>query len=713
MSVFEHSRREIFSSAQHPLKHTLEDFFYVHPALPGGSTTIEGALDYIIAVLYPQAKPPVATPGDLPLVGNTLNDYRVVSDDGDGKAAGYRWEKRETEASASWHKIHDLDWGVDSILQAWQTSTLDRYVSKLGYDDRDATGAVVVGDLAGQVIYGGATAGTNLTLFANSGDGTDPATGYVQFGDNVRPLVDSSISLGTNTYRFLKLWTDEVQSGTLVLAAGSITDTSGAISFGNENLTTTGTIAVGTLTLGTNTITDSTGTISFDNENLTTTGTVTADHVVATTTASQFKSGTTVGNLTLSNGQITDSSGTISFDNENLTTTGNVTGAIVTGTTTVGGTLQMSGHLLEKTSGGTNFEIKTNFGYVEFLSDIVTKNQTVVGAVGVTGSLTVDSITIDSADISNNQVNGSISLKPSGTGSVVIWSKLTPSASGYDLGTTTNRWGTIFLSTSIHNGTLEFILADLMTLRAAPYRDFAKTIPAQAGDTLFWDAVNSVWLASKPDTEIDHTTISNLTAGDAGHTQFVMLTGRAGGQIIQGGTAASQNLYLESTSHATKGTVFFTDNLKPTSDAAYSGGWTGTDIGGPANRVRHVYTAGEAFGFRMQNVGALPASSPQNIGRLVFLTSENKAYVDDGSAFVKMGANKYVEDTVWNGTDLTKTITVTTAGMDARNSIWALHDNTNDFEQVMVKITKTSATSVTITTTIPLPAGTYRLIGLE
>ena len=36
----------------------------------------------------------------------------------------------------------------------------------------------------------------------------------------------------------------------MAVAAGSITDSSGAISFGNENLTTTGTLAAGDITVG-------------------------------------------------------------------------------------------------------------------------------------------------------------------------------------------------------------------------------------------------------------------------------------------------------------------------------------------------------------------------------------------------------------------------------------------------------------------------------
>ena len=53
-----------------------------------------------------------------------------------------------------------------------------------------------------------------------------------------------------------------MNAGTLALAAGSITDSSGAISFGNENLTTTGSITVGRIiTTG-----DSAGNNKFDED---------------------------------------------------------------------------------------------------------------------------------------------------------------------------------------------------------------------------------------------------------------------------------------------------------------------------------------------------------------------------------------------------------------------------------------------------------------
>ena len=45
--------------------------------------------------------------------------------------------------------------------------------------------------------------------------------------------------------RWLKGWFDTLTAGTLTIGSGSVTDSSGAISFGDENLTTTGTLFAG------------------------------------------------------------------------------------------------------------------------------------------------------------------------------------------------------------------------------------------------------------------------------------------------------------------------------------------------------------------------------------------------------------------------------------------------------------------------------------
>jgi hypothetical protein len=53
---------------------------------------------------------------------------------------------------------------------------------------------------------------------------------------------------------------------------------------------------------------------------------------------------------------------------------------------------------------------------------------------------------------------------------------------------------------------------------------------------------------------------SELTGlSDDDHTQYALLAGRAGGQVMTGGTASAEDFVLQSTSHATKGSVQFKD----------------------------------------------------------------------------------------------------------------------------------------------------------
>jgi hypothetical protein len=59
---------------------------------------------------------------------------------------------------------------------------------------------------------------------------------------------------------------------------------------------------------------------------------------------------------------------------------------------------------------------------------------------------------------------------------------------------------------------------------------------------------------------VDHSDITNPDATDD-HAQYVKGAGRASGQTIIGGTAASESLTLESTSDGTKGTIIALDNI--------------------------------------------------------------------------------------------------------------------------------------------------------
>jgi len=70
----------------------------------------------------------------------------------------------------------------------------------------------------------------------------------------------------------------------------------------------------------------------------------------------------------------------------------------------------------------------------------------------------------------------------------------------------------------------------------------------------------------------DHGALTGL--GDDDHSQYPLLAGRAGGQTLIGGIAASENLTLDSTTHATRGKVIVSDAL------LYLGASRNLDAGG-------------------------------------------------------------------------------------------------------------------------------------
>ena len=713
--IFTRHRFQIWNANQHPFQHDVTQFVYSNPSLPG-VTNVTTALDYLCAVIYPNSKPAVATPAALPAVGNTINDFRVVTDDGDGKAAAYRWEQRQGEASPSWHKIADVDWGTDSILQEWQNRTQDLFVMRWGYDDLDNTGAAVAGTFAGQRIYGGKSANTNLTLSANSGDGAGPVTGFVQFTNNSRPTSDNAFDFGTASLGWKKGWFNELQVGTLNISPAAISDTSGQVDFPGMQISADSAVFATTLSLNAGEITDSGGLIGFGSNNLDTIAQITCENVIATTAASQFFTGTSIADFTFTNGNIASLSAAVNFNALNLTTTGIGTFGRVDvdnlrlDLNTLSAT-NANGNLILAANGTGSITSSFPFALTGSLT-ITGANASVVNgtftASGTGAYIQADNLRLDGNTLSTQDANGDLLLSPNGTGLVGLTSGAYPfTDSVYDLGKSGNVWNKLWIDGSI-GGAVEITVADLLTYRSGMYRDAARTQPAQAGDTIFYDG--SQFLASVPDSEIVHSTLSGLTTGDSGHTQFAMLAGRSGGQSLVGGTAASENLNFESTSNASKGFIQLKDTTRPFTDASYSGGWSGTDLGDATHRFRHVYTAGEFFGLRVENVGALPSSSAANAGRLVMLTTDSNLYMDTGTTLVQVGSQRTVTDTSWDGSTTLKDITV--SGPDARTVSWSLHDNTNDFENMYVSIKATSATNVRITVGTALPAGSYRLIGV-
>jgi hypothetical protein len=706
--MFDKHRFEVWTPAQHPLKHTLSDFAYSNNAAPG-VTDVNSALNWLYKVLYPNNKAAVATPGDLPSTGNTLNDYRVVLNDGDGNQAGYRWEQREGDVSPLWYKVFDFDWSTDSILAAFTDITQDLYVYQQGKSDLDSSGAPIAGIYAGQKIYGGNLSTQNLTLAANNGDGVGAHTGFVQVDDHFRATVTDTYDLGTSSIKFRTAYLEtSAEISTLSLSSGSISDSNGDITFGISNLSTSGSLTAGVITgatfvsgtmiISAGYISDSSGTISFGGTIISTTGNISATG-----------SGNVLSNFTFSPGSLTSASATINFGSNNILTTGSITGGAISGTSFSIGNLSFSGNTIRITNTNGNLILQANgTGVIDLQNSLTTLGQVVTGVMSITGQLNADNLRLDGNVISSTDLNGNITLTPNGAGVVETSSILQPAASAtIDLGAAAKRFKDIYLSGGVSDGTTSIAQSVLQSLRDI-------NVSVSSGMSLFWNG--SKWVPSIPDTEIVHNTLSGLTTGDAGHTQFVALAGRSGGQIVQGGTASSEHLTFESTSNATKGKIKAKDSFVAFAAPVYSSGWTGVDLGASAAEFNDIYTKGELKGGRFQNVtsGALPSASGQNVGRVVWATDNNKLYVDIGGTWQQVGgAGKYLSDTSWSGVQLTQTFTVSSSITDARNAIWAIHDNTNDFERIFCTIKAISATQVTVTMTIAVPAGSYRLIGIE
>ena len=737
MNIFQKHRFAIYNNSQHPYKHTLADFGYTNQALPN-ITNLESTIDWLVAVLYPNTLDPVATPADLPTgtdtpnagdVTPTLLDYRVVLDDGDGKAASYRWEQREGDVSPKWYKIYDMDWGEDSILSSFLVATQNQYVYKQGLGDLDENGDVITGVFAGQRIWGGNASGQNLTLDANSAD----STGYVQTNNDFRPTANNVFDLGTATEKFKDAYLENsLIVGDLTLSSGSILSSGGSISFGDENLTTTGFLDANLLTTQSHILM----------KEITTPATP-----AATYNALYFKSDDKLYRLDeLGNEKLVGLEFTSSNDNRLVRTDGltgsaiQESGIVVTDSDAMSGitsllvdNLLFDGNSISSNDVNGNINLTPNGTGRVILNNARVSNLTSDRLIRADGSkdllasgielnsldellgatrFTVDNIQLDGNTISSTDTNGNILLAPNGTGKIQVNSLIDPASdNSQDLGSTLLRFANIFLSNSIGDGTETFLVSELMDLRSVNYRDAARTQPAQAGDAIFYNG--SIWLASAPDSEISHSNLSDL--GNDDHAQYLLLAGRTTGQDIIGGTDAGDNLTLESTSNATKGSIFAKDNVSPFTDASFSGGWQGTDLGDNTHNFRHLYMKGEAFGLRIQNVttGTIPSSSANNIGRLVFNTDTNQLLVDIGTSFRVAGVSKHVEDLTFNGTDLTKDVDVSANIVDARNAIIQLKDNANDFENIYCELRTTDAATVRIVTTIPLAAGTYRLVVME
>lgn len=104
----------------------------------------------------------------------------------------------------------------------------------------------------------------------------------------------------------------------------------------------------------------------------------------------------------------------------------------------------------------------------------------------------------------------------------------------------------------------QYVLRTILTTEGDIfYRDgagIARLARGTNGQVLKATATSINWAAESGGVT-DHGALTGL--GDDDHTQYTLLAGRSGGQTLSGDTAASGNLTLQSTAHATKGKILF------------------------------------------------------------------------------------------------------------------------------------------------------------
>ena len=606
------------NSGADSIPYTSENVPYGNDSSTGNN--VKAALDALFAAIYPNTKPSVETPADLPLTGNDIRDYRMVLDDGDGKAAGYRWESREGDSAPKWYKVHDMDWSNDAILSAFLDQTLDIYASKYGRMDLDADGNPITGKFAGQSIYGGTDANSNLTLNANSGDsGSAPEdqTGYIQFNDDLRPTFDSSIDLGTAIDRFRNLFlTGNLSNGTDEVSVAELKAAYDHSQLTDENPHNTSYDQLSTK-LGTITFSGDVEDVELD---LSDSGDKSVELVVKDFSHQHEIADIvdfTDGVYEASKEILKNQDGALEWQFDDVLKT--ITPQLSEDTTIAP---PASNKILAGNADGDAWEAVD--GNIELTGDL-----SGTGSYDSTEQkweleATVENVPLDKIDrfILDNKIFD-----------------FTPSASPTTLSMPQHGMRT----------------GELVRLFNVPFAGFYEvTVPGPDEvrinrNTAAYPATEGYYipagahLSYAPDLDKFRITneSENIRLGDLSGLnedvldQYVNKNGRPDGQTIQGGISEYESLVLESTAHATKGLVETKDTFAPHVGAAFSGGnWQGTDLGTSGKKFRDIHMSGEAKGLRVENLSSEPTTSAQNAGRLFTIAGE--LLMDTGAAIKRL-----------------------------------------------------------------------------
>ncbi|NDC95797.1 hypothetical protein EB077_10875, partial [bacterium] len=107
--------------------------------------------------------------------------------------------------------------------------------------------------------------------------------------------------------------------------------------------------------------------------------------------------------------------------------------------------------------------------------------------------------------------------------------------------------------TSASNTSIAIASTQVTDFNEAAQDAVGAMVSTTASVALSYNDASNQLVAVVVQSGIDHGSISGLLDDD--HSQYALLAGRSGGQSLTGGTAASNNLSLSSTSSATKGKI--------------------------------------------------------------------------------------------------------------------------------------------------------------
>lgn len=591
---------------------------YSNNGLPETVSNIGNTLDYIVASVFPNARPAVATENDLPTVGNEINDYRIVNDyNNTGQAAGYRWSQQEGQASPQWNLVQLFD-SQDSILQQWETNAAGIFVSQLGVED-----------IQGQLIHGSTLANGNLTLSPNSGDGSnDPAlqTGYIGLFGNTKPTHDNVFNLGSQTERFASIYlagnlddgTDQATVAQMAIAYAHSQIVSGNPHQVNyEELVT----RIGSLDLS--------GDITSVSVDLSTSGNKTVNieitddsHNHTTATITDFDD----ASWALLKTRLVDTDTvTWTFDDINKHAVADV---LVNTSEIEDIDSPQANKIMTSNPAGDNW--RASDGRVSIIGDVegdgvydsTTDEVEVNTSVNNVDIRVIDRITLDNLTFSSTAGNPTnINLAAHG---LISGRKIRVLGTSFDGEYVITRVddNNFTIPTTTSGAEVGYILPD--------------------GSQLLYDSLSDTYLVRLENAQLAHFEIALLNADD--HKQYNHVNGRTDSTLnkVTGGSIDNAHVYIRSNPTANRGDIILEDRARPENDSVYSGGtWEGNDLGTETSRFRDLYIRGELRGGRLEEVTSLPIATVQEKGRLVRLPNGDVYQNKDGISYILLADNTH------------------------------------------------------------------------